>query len=246
VLGGLALLGTTLTSYVYVWETVSRGPEVPPDESPDKETLTRTRIGAVAGAVFTAVILWFMLVASAATLGQHHGTVSSVQDAAAALGPLAGSTATDLFALGLITSAVVALPVLMATTAYVVGAQFDWRGGLSEGVGQAQRFYGILAAFIGLGLDVRLAGVSVVAMLVAASVIVGLGPRSVSFCWSASPAIPRSWARSPSREGSPSPVGRSPSLSAASGCCWSSRQSWAIDSSARSPVVAASRDDYLQ
>jgi Mn2+/Fe2+ NRAMP family transporter len=173
--GGLALLGTTLTSYVYVWETVSRGSEEPHDDRPDNRALARARIGAVVGAVFTAVILWFMLVASAATLGQHHETVSSAQDAAQALGPLAGSTATDLFAFGLVISAVVALPVLMATTAYVVGAQFDWRRGLSERVGGARRFYLALAASIALGLATSLAKISVIGMLVAASVVGGLG-----------------------------------------------------------------------
>jgi len=175
VAGGLALLGTTLTSYVYVWETVSRGSEEPHDNGPDNKALARARIGSIVGAVFTAVILWFMLVASAATLGRHHETVTSAQDAAQALGPLAGSLASDLFAFGLLVSAVVALPVLMATTAYVVGAQFDWRRGLSERVGGAQRFYIALAASIALGLATSLARISVIDMLVAASVIGGLG-----------------------------------------------------------------------
>lgn len=173
--GGLALLGTTLTSYVYVWETVSRGSEEPHNDGPSKQELSQARIGAVVGAVFTAVILWFMLVASAATLGQHHKTVTSAQDAAQALGPLAGSLASDLFAFGLLVSAVVALPVLMSTTAYVVGAQFDWRRGLSERVAGAQRFYLTLGASIGLGLATSLAKISVIDMLVAASVIGGLG-----------------------------------------------------------------------
>ncbi len=91
------------------------------------------------------------------------------------LGPLAGSLASDLFAFGLLVSAVVALPVLMATTAYVVGAQFDWRRGLSERVGGARRFYAALAASIALGLATSLARISVIDMLVAASVIGGLG-----------------------------------------------------------------------
>ena len=175
VAGGLALLGTTLTSYVYVWETVGRGVEEPPDDSPGGSGLARARVGAVVGALLTAVILWFMLVASAATLGRHQQTVASAQDAARALRPLAGSLAADLFALGLVTSAVVAMPVLMATTAYVVGAHFDWRRGLSEGIGRARGFYGVLAASIGLALAVALAKISVIGMLVAASVIGGFG-----------------------------------------------------------------------
>lgn len=173
--GGLALVGTTLTAYVYVWETVERGVESPADDAQGGEGLARTRVGAVVGAVFTAVIFWSMLVASAATLGRNHQTPASAQDAARALRPLAGALASDLFAAGLIISAVVALPVLMATTAYVVGAHFDWRRGLSEGVGQARGFYGVLAASIGLALGVAVAGVSVLDMLVAASVIAGFG-----------------------------------------------------------------------
>jgi Mn2+/Fe2+ NRAMP family transporter len=173
--GGLALLGTTLTSYVYVWETIGRGVEEPPDGTAEGGARARARAGAIVGAVFTAVILWFMLVASAATLGQHHQSVVSAQDAAQALRPLAGSATADLFAAGLITSAVVALPVLLATTAHVVGAQFSWRRGLSERVGRARGFYAVLVASIGLALAVSLAGIPVIGMLVTASVIGGFG-----------------------------------------------------------------------
>jgi Mn2+/Fe2+ NRAMP family transporter len=102
-------------------------------------------------------------------------TVSSAGQAAAALRPLAGRGAADVFAVGLITSAVVALPVLMATTAHVVGAQFDWRRGLSEGITSARGFYAVLAASVGLALVLALTGVPVIGMLEAASVIGGLG-----------------------------------------------------------------------
>jgi Mn2+/Fe2+ NRAMP family transporter len=175
VTGALALLGTTLTSYVYVWETVQRGVEEPRHDAPLSAALRRAGVGAIAGAVFTALILWSMLVASAATLGRHHQVVASPQDAARALRPLAGPLAGNLFAAGLVVSAVVALPVLMASTAYVVGAQFDWRRGLSQRVGQARRFYAVLAVSGGLAVAVTLAGVPVFGMLVAASVIGGLG-----------------------------------------------------------------------
>ncbi len=174
--GGLALLGTTLTSYVYVWETVARGvEEQPPGGAPEDGGLARARAGAVIGGVFTAVILWFMLVASAATLGRHHQAAASAQDAAGALRPLAGPLAADLFAAGLVASAVVALPVLLATTAHVVGAHFNWRRGLSERISHARGFYAVLVASIGLALAVSLAGIPVIGMLVAASVIGGLG-----------------------------------------------------------------------
>jgi hypothetical protein len=97
-----------------VWETIGRGVEEPPDGTAEGGGRARARAGAIVGAVFTAVILWFMLVASAATPGQHHQSVVSAQDAAQALRPLAGSATADLFAAGLITSAVVALRAVRA------------------------------------------------------------------------------------------------------------------------------------
>jgi Mn2+/Fe2+ NRAMP family transporter len=115
-----------------------------------------------------------MLVAAAATLGQQHHTIASAQDAARALRPLAGPAAADLFAVGLATSALVALPVLIATTGYMVGTYLDWRRGLSEPIGRARGFYATVVASIGLALAVSLAGIPVVDMLVAASVIGGL------------------------------------------------------------------------
>ena len=69
----------------------------------------------------------------------------------------------------------VALPVLLATTACVAGAHFNWRRGLSGGIGRARGFCAILVASIGLAPAVTLAGLSVIGMLVAASVIGGPG-----------------------------------------------------------------------
>lgn len=173
--GALAIVGTTLTSYVYVWETVERGVEEPLHDAGAGQGIHQARAGVIGGALFTALIFWFMLIASGATLGVHHEAISSPQDAARAIRPLAGSLSADLFAAGLVVSAVVALPVLMATTAYVVGAQFDWRRGLSEQVGHAQGFYVTMALSITLGVALALGGVSVLGMLVAASIVGGLG-----------------------------------------------------------------------
>jgi Mn2+/Fe2+ NRAMP family transporter len=162
----LALLGTTLTSYVYIWETIERGVEEAPGPA-------RARAGAVTGGLITAALLWCMLVVSAATLNGE--AVATAGQAAAALKPVAGQGAADLYAAGLVTSALVALPVLMATTAHVVGAQFGWRRGLSERAGSARGFYAVLAASVGLALVLALAGASVISTLEAASVLGGLG-----------------------------------------------------------------------
>jgi Mn2+/Fe2+ NRAMP family transporter len=169
---GLALLGTTLTSYVYIWETIERGVEDRPDHT--STALNRAKIGAVAGSIVTAALLWFMLVVCAATLSPSHVAIVSVGQAAASLRPLAGQGAEDVFAVGLVVSALVALPVLMATTAHVVGAQFDWHRGLSEGIATARGFYSALAAAFALALVLTVAGTSVIGVLETASVVGGL------------------------------------------------------------------------
>ncbi|HXY28909.1 MAG TPA: divalent metal cation transporter [Acidimicrobiales bacterium] len=175
VAGALAIVGTTLTSYVYVWETIQRGVEEPIDTARGVGPSTRVGGSVLLGAIFTGLVFWFMLVASGATLGVHHQMVSSPQDAARAIRPLAGSLSADLFAIGLVVAAVVALPVMMATTAYVVGAEFGWRRGLSERVGNARGFYGTMGVAIGLAVALSLGHVSVLGMLVAASIVGGLG-----------------------------------------------------------------------
>jgi Mn2+/Fe2+ NRAMP family transporter len=143
---GLALLGTTLTSYVYVWETIGRGAETGAAHDPAADRHRAAVTGSVTGSAITMVILWFMLVAAAA----------------------------DLFAAALVISAVVALPVLMATTAHVVSAQFGWRRGLSRRVTRARGFYAVLGVATALAIAVTLAGVPVIGMLVAASIIGGI------------------------------------------------------------------------
>jgi Mn2+/Fe2+ NRAMP family transporter len=157
-----------------MWETITRGVEDRGDPGPTEKRVRRAKLGAVLGSVFTAMTLWFMLITFAATLGAHHERADTAQDAARALVPLAGPLAADLFAVGLITSAVVALPVLVATTAYAVGAERNWRYGLSQRSGQAKGFYGVLAAAVGLATVIDLTGVPLVTMLAVANVVAGL------------------------------------------------------------------------
>jgi Mn2+/Fe2+ NRAMP family transporter len=166
--GALALLGTTLTSYVYVWQTI----EDSQDRGPTP--LKARQRGAVLGIGFAVVIFWFILVATGATLGVHHVHVTTAQDAAAALRPIAGRWANATFALALFASAVVALPVLIGTCAYVTGAEFDWHGGLSTPVRAAPQFYGAVAGAAVLGVVIALFGLNPIRVLFIASIVGGL------------------------------------------------------------------------
>jgi Mn2+/Fe2+ NRAMP family transporter len=167
--GALALLGTTLTSYVYVWQTVEIAEEKPP-----RPRLKLEQAGAAAGIAFAVLLFWFILVATGATLGVHHARVATPEDAARALQPVAGRFASDLFGIGLLSSALVALPVVLGTIGYVVGARFGWRRGLSAPVKRAPRFYAVVLITMAAGAGIGLAGVSPIRLLFLASVAGGL------------------------------------------------------------------------
>jgi Mn2+/Fe2+ NRAMP family transporter len=175
--GAIALLGTTLTSYVFVWQTIEES-----EEGRHSQQLGAARLGAALGIGLTVAVFWFILVGTGATLGQHHVHIQTADQAAQALQPLAGSAAPYVFGVGLLASAVVALPVLMATTAYVVGDSFDWRTGLSERITKAWRFYAVLGASIALGAVISLVGISPIQILFVASIAGGVGtPVSLVF-----------------------------------------------------------------
>lgn len=167
--GALAIIGTTLTSYVYVWQTIEEAEEAAP-----LEWLRAREAGAGIGILFAVIIFWFILVASGATLGVHHQQVQTADQAAQALRPFAGAAASYIFGIGLLASAVVALPVLMATCGYVVGAHFDWERGLSKSVRYAPRFYATVVLSMGLGVIITYSGVSPIRILFISGIIGGL------------------------------------------------------------------------
>lgn len=175
--GMLALLGTTLTSYAYVWQTI--------EESEEKREISRLGLAqADAGfGIFAAVaIFWCIVISTGATLGVHHQQVQTTQDAAQALKPVAGPLAGALFAVGLLASAALAVPVLAATSAYMLGEQFGWNNGLSRRVHTAKRFYAAVCAAVLIAVVVALSGVSPIRLLFWASIAGGLGtPISLVF-----------------------------------------------------------------
>jgi Mn2+/Fe2+ NRAMP family transporter len=162
---------------VYVWQTIEEAEERSP-----KRQLKDRQWGAVVGIGFAVVICWFILVATGATVGTHHLHINTAQDAAAALKPLAGRWATEVFAVALLASTAVALPVLVATCAYVTGAEFEWGNGFSAPIRSAPRFYLALTTAVVLGVVIALWGFSPIRILFVASIIGGLAtPVGMAF-----------------------------------------------------------------
>ncbi|GAC1396094.1 MAG: divalent metal cation transporter [Vulcanimicrobiaceae bacterium] len=167
--GVIALLGTTLTSYAYVWETVETSEKRPP-----LRRIGLVQAEAVVGIVFAGLIFWFIVIATGATLGVHHKTVETAQDAANALVPIAGRNAGLLFGIGLLGSALIAIPVLAGTSAYVMAEAFGWRRSLDASFARADRFYKTLVASLAIGAGIALCGVPPIKLLFISGIAGGI------------------------------------------------------------------------
>ncbi|MBV8724536.1 MAG: divalent metal cation transporter, partial [Candidatus Eremiobacteraeota bacterium] len=160
VAGALALLGTTLTAYAYVWETIELSEEKPP-----LRRLGLVQADAALGIVVAGLTFWFILVATGATLGVHHHAVQTAQDAAQALVPIAGKYAAIIFAIGLLGSALVAIPVIAGTSAYVAAEMFGWRRSLDAKFNRARAFYLTLSGCVVVAGLIGFAGVPPIKLL---------------------------------------------------------------------------------
>ena len=160
VAGALALLGTTLTAYAYVWETI----EVAHDRPPISR-LGLVQVDAAIGIVVAGLTFWCILIATGATLGVHHHPVDTAEAAAQALVPIAGRYASLVFGIGLLGSALVAIPVIAGTSAYVAAEMFGWRRSFDASFARAPRFYLTLAACVAAAAAIGFAGVRPISLL---------------------------------------------------------------------------------
>ena len=167
--GAIALLGTTMTSYVYFWESVEIA-----ERRPEGASIRFFERDAVVSMLAVGVILVFIVVASAATLGKHHLPVETASDMAIALVPLAGPWASTLFGLGLLGSAILVVPILASATAYVAAHTFGWTGSLDCSFAEAKAFYGILLASLGVAGAAAFVPISSISMLYGASIAGGV------------------------------------------------------------------------
>jgi Mn2+/Fe2+ NRAMP family transporter len=166
----IALIGTSLTTYSYYWQTIEIAEARPP-----KRAIWAVQLASIPGTLITGAVFWFILVGTAATLGAHHKTVETAQDAALALAPIAGKWASVIFGVGLFGSAMLALPVLAAGTASAVSSTFRFGGSLDKRPHQAKRFYGTLFTTIAIGTVLAFAGIPPIKLLFAASIAGGFG-----------------------------------------------------------------------
>lgn len=179
----VGILGTTISPYLFFWQAAQEVEEerkkgrqtVEEREGATDEELRRSRTDVMTGMFFSNLVMYFIILTTAATLHAHGTTtIDTAQQAAEALKPLAGKGAYLLFTLGLIGTGMLGVPVLAGSAAYAVAEARNWRGTLEDKPRLAKKFYAIVAASMILGLVSNYAGFNAVKMLFWSAVLNGV------------------------------------------------------------------------
>ena len=179
----VGIFGTTISPYLFFWQASQEVEEerkqgrssVEERKGATDAELRKSKNDVVTGMLFSNLIMYFIILTTAATLHAHgQTTISTAEEAASALRPLAGDGAYWLFSLGLIGAGMLGVPVLAGSSAYAISEAAQWHGSLAEKPGPAREFYIVIAAGLLLGLGLDYAGFNAVSMLFWSAVLNGV------------------------------------------------------------------------
>jgi NRAMP (natural resistance-associated macrophage protein)-like metal ion transporter len=180
----VAILGTTISPYLFFWQAEEEVDEVrershakPLERAPQEADVEfrRIRIDTFVGMALSNAVALFIIVTVAATL--HAKGVTDIQtssEAAEALRPIAGRFASLVFAVGIIGTGLLALPVLAGSSAYALGETFGWHVGLARRPGRAKAFYAAIAIATLLGVVLNVSPIDPIKALFWSAVINGV------------------------------------------------------------------------
>jgi NRAMP (natural resistance-associated macrophage protein)-like metal ion transporter len=182
----VAVLGTTISPYLFFWQASQEVEEMRRERSRPRlplkilsrgggGELTRISIDTTVGMVFSNLIAYFIILATASTLHAHGITdIQTAGEAAEALRPIAGDLAFLLFALGIIGTGLLAIPVLAGSAAYAVAELFGWPSTLEAKFPEAVGFYTIISAATVIGFAMGFLPINPIRLLVWTAVINGI------------------------------------------------------------------------
>ncbi|WP_293898875.1 NRAMP family divalent metal transporter [Phenylobacterium sp.] len=157
----VAILGTTISPYLFFWQAEEEVEEVkerpgarPLDRAPAQASgeFARIRFDTYVGMALSNAVALFIILTTAATLNAHGVTdIQTSAQAALALQPIAGPAVFAVFALGIVGTGLLAVPVLAGSAAYAVGEAFGWHVGLARKFHRAKAFYGVIVAATVIG-----------------------------------------------------------------------------------------------
>ncbi len=172
----VGILGTTISPYLFFWQTSMEVEEVKEKKLFVNKTLihdmgTDVRIGIF----FSNSIFYFIILAAATELHTQGVTeVFTVDQAALALRPLAGNASYFLFAFGVIGTGLLAIPVLAGSLSYIVSEAFGWKEGLNKKFYQAKGFYMVMSISMICALAFNLIGINPIKILIYTAILYGL------------------------------------------------------------------------
>jgi NRAMP (natural resistance-associated macrophage protein)-like metal ion transporter len=178
-----AILGTTISPYLFFWQTSQEVEEriaggkttLASRQGASNEEIKDMRTDVWSGMLLSNVVMFFIIAACAAILFPQGITeINSAAQAAEALRPFAGEATFFLFAIGIIGTGLLAIPVLAGSASYALSESFGWRQGLGKTLKQAPSFYGIIIISMLLGLMMNFIGLNPMKALIYSAVLNGL------------------------------------------------------------------------
>ncbi|MCW1908264.1 MAG: divalent metal cation transporter [Candidatus Saccharibacteria bacterium] len=178
-----AILGTTISPYLFFWQTsqeveqeISDGKvSIASREGTDKTAIKNMRIDVWSGMLLSNVVMFFIIAACGALLYKNGITeIVSASQAAEALRPFAGEATYYLFAIGIIGTGLLAIPVLAGSSSYALAESFGWKGGLNSKLNQAHAFYGTIIFSMLIGLSINFIGLDPIKALIYSAVFNGI------------------------------------------------------------------------
>ncbi len=178
----VAIIGTSLSAYLYTWQSNEEVEEkiamgrrrLAQRKGASRTELKKSMWDIVFGMLFSNVVMYFIILSTAATLFKAGKTnINSAAEAAQALRPLAGNAAGLLFAIGVIAVGFLAVPVMTTGAAYDLCQSFGWKQGLSCKPGEAKKFYGAIVFFTFVAIGINFFGINPMKALVWAGVVQG-------------------------------------------------------------------------
>jgi Mn2+/Fe2+ NRAMP family transporter len=180
----VAIFGTTISPYLFFWQSAQEVEEVEhhPDEKPLLEdpaeapgAFRHMQVDTILGMFVSNLVALAIMISTAATLHAAGKTdIATAADAAQALEPLAGKFAFLLFALGIIGTGLLAVPVLAGSAAYAVGDTRGWKASLDAKPWEAIGFYSVIGVAVALGLVIDYSGLDPMRALFWSAVINGV------------------------------------------------------------------------
>jgi NRAMP (natural resistance-associated macrophage protein)-like metal ion transporter len=179
----VAMIGTSLSAYLFTWqsnqeveEKIAAGQTEPRQRrGTTGQRLQETLADVFIGMFFSVLVMYGIIIATAATLFESgHRNIQSAADAAKALEPLAGHSASLLFTLGIVGVGFLAIPVMTTGAAYDVCQSLNLRNGLDLKLREGAAFYGSIAAVMAAATAMNFAGVNPMKALVFAGIVQGL------------------------------------------------------------------------